>query len=84
MKPRTEWSFTYQDIADLCDLDYDLVLQDRVRGKFDPEDLLSITAYIVKRANRNARVKLLDSLVSWSEERKPRRNKKAPAKGQGK
>ena len=81
MKTATEWRFTYQDMADLCNIEYDRVLQDRVRGRFDPEDLLSIVTYLVKRMDRKYRAQLIESLVEWSEEKKPRAKKKAPAKG---
>ena len=60
----TQWSFTYQDIADVTRRDYNTVLQDRVRGDFDPEDLSSTVIYIWRWANKDLRYKLIEMLAT--------------------
>lgn len=60
----TQWSFTYQDISDITGRDYNTIIQDRIRGHFDPEVLSSVAIYIWRWANRDLRYKLIELLAT--------------------
>ena len=62
-RPKHTYSFGYDEIADLTGISNNAVSKAVARELLDPDDLLSVAAYIAAHGTEGARMEIMQALI---------------------